>query len=93
MTFGNVSFDLPAMFKEMRQTGFPVVLVMCLGFALHHWGTRAFDEIWVPESKAKIVLMQSVAATNEANARSLSEIVTDLKRFREQYEADRRKAG
>ena len=93
VTIGSVWDTLPAIFKEIRQSGFPIVLVGFLGLGLHHWSTRAFDEIWVPESKAKIVLMQSVASTNEANAKSLAEIVADLKAFRQQYEQDRRKAG
>ena len=70
--------------KEVRQTGFPVVLVFAIGLGGHHWATRWFEEIVVPESKAKVAMVESVSATNKEVVPMLRDIAITLKQLREE---------
>lgn len=80
MTLAGINIDLPAAMKEIRQTGFPIVLVGFIGLGMHHWATRYFDEVVVPESKSKIALVDGVIATNLENSKNLARITEALDR-------------
>jgi hypothetical protein len=81
MTLAGINIDLPAMMKEIRQTGFPIVLVGFIGLGGHHWATRYFDEVIVLESRAKIAMIEGVQQTNTENARQLQRIAESLDRL------------
>jgi len=80
MTIGSINIDIPATMKEIRQTGFPIVLVGFIGLGAHHWASRYFDEVLVPESKSKIAMIDGVQATNALNAKQLQRIADILDR-------------
>jgi pyridoxine 5'-phosphate synthase PdxJ len=82
MTLAGINIDIPATMKEIRQTGFPIVLVGFIGLGGHHWASRYFDEVLVPESRSKIAMIEGVQATNVANAKQIERIADILDRQR-----------